>query len=210
MLHEANQSNRSNRGVSRRELFQQSASAIAGVVGCSLAARQASSNDAPARPVVQTVLGPVSPDKLGVARMHEHAPIVDWSEMYETTPAPISPVREKLIAETARLLDAFHQTLAPDERPGTIVEATPIRVGRHPQLLVEAGYVQQVLVSHDHAPFYFPEFAAQTKRPEDWKALAADYTTVTTKLVESLMKMSVSKADLRTILVENPRRALSF
>ena len=379
------------RRISRRALLRQSAGAIAGLAGCSFAARQAASNDAPARPFVQTVLGPVPPDKLGVTLMHEHAPIVDWSELYETMPAPVAPVREKLIAETARLLDAFHKTLASGDGPGAIVETTPIRVGRDPRLLVdlakrtkvhivastgfwcealapqhpwavrlsvnpggleqmaglfireitqgmedpggkwgerftgiragiikigsstylrpservchiaaalasrqtgcpitthttkgfglqqaelllkhgaapgkiiighqghqddrvhdeahdyhlliaklgcfvqfdrvdhaeygiekqarqiarliEAGYVRQVLVSHDHAPCYYPEFAAETKRPEDWKALEPDYTTVTTKLVESLAAMSVSKADLRTILIDNPRRVLAF
>jgi predicted metal-dependent phosphotriesterase family hydrolase len=33
---------------------------------------------------------------------------------------------------------------------------------------------------------------------------------VTTKLVESLAGMAVSKADIRTILIENPRRVLAF
>jgi phosphotriesterase-related protein len=381
----------SNHVVSRRELLRQSAGAIAGAAAGTLALRLASSNEAASRPAVQTVLGPVSPDKLGVTLMHEHAPIVDWSELYETMPAPVAPAREKLIAETAGLLDAFHQTLASGEGPGAIVETTPIRVGRYPQLLVdlarrtkvhiiactgfwcealapqhpwavrlsvtpggleqmaglfvreitqgmedpagkwgerftdikagiikigssaylrpservchiaaamaskqtgcpitthttkgggleqaelllkhgaaaekiiighqghqddrvqdeahdyhlliaklgcwvqfdrvdhaeygiekqarqiarlvEAGYKRQVLVSHDHAPFYCPEFAAESKRPEDWKALQPDYTTVTTKLVEALAAMSISKADLRTILVENPRRVLAF
>ena len=372
-------------------MLQQSAGALAGLVGCAVAAQHAASNDAAVRPAVQTVLGPVSPDKLGVTLMHEHAPIVDWSELYETQPAPVAPVREKLIADTARLLDAFHRTLSAGDGPGAIVETTPIRVGRDPQLLVDlakrtkvhiiactgfwcealapqhpwavrlsvtpggleqmaglfireitkgmedprgkwgerftdikagiikigcsaylrpservchiaaalasketgcpitthttkgggleqaelllkhgaaadkiiighqghqddrlhdeaddyhsliarlgcyvqfdrvdhaeygidkqarqiarlidAGYLKQVLVSHDHAPFYFPEFAAETKRPEDWKALEPDFTTVTTKLVESLKTMSVSKADIRTIFVDNPRRVLAF
>ncbi len=363
----------------------------ASLAGMTLATRLSSADDAAQPPAVQTVLGPVAPEKLGVTLMHEHAPIVDWSELYETAPAPVAPVREKLIADTARLLDAFHKTLAPGDGPGAIVETTPIRVGRDPQLLVdlarrmkvhivactgfwcealapqhpwavrlsvapggleqmaglfireitrgmedprgnwgerftdiragiikigcsaylrpservchlaaalasketgcpitthttkgggleqaelllkhgaaagkiiighqghqddrlndeaddyhqliaklgcyvqfdrvdhaeygiekqarqiarliEAGFVKQVLVSHDHAPFYFPFFAVETKRPEDWKAMEPDYTTVTTKLVESLKAVSVSKADLRTILVDNPRRALAF
>ncbi|MGE5193771.1 MAG: phosphotriesterase [Deltaproteobacteria bacterium] len=341
--------------------------------------------------MVHTVLGPVAPEKLGVTLMHEHAPIVDWSELYETTPAPLAPVREKILVETARLLDAFHDTLSPEDGPGAIVETTPIRVGRYPQLLVDLarrtkvhiiactgfwcealapqhpwavrlsvnpggiepmaglfvreitkgmedpggkwgerfteikagmikigvstylrpservchiaaalasretgcpitthttkgggleqaelllkhgaapekviighqghqddrehdeahdyhlliaklgcyvqfdrvdhkeygidkqarqiarlvgdGLVNQVLVSHDHAPFYFPEFAAEHKRAEHWKALEPDYTTVTTKLVESLTRMAVSKADIRTILIGNPRRVLAF
>lgn len=377
--------------VSRRAILKQTAGAVAGLAGCTLASRPACSKDADARPAVQTVLGPVAPDKLGVTLMHEHAPIVDWSELYETAPAPLAPVREKLLAESARMLDAFHDTLPPEDGPGAIVETTPIRVGRYPQLLVdlarktkvhiiactgfwcealapqhpwavrlsvnpggleqmaglfsreitkgmedpagkwgerftdikagiikigvstylrpservchiaaalasketgcpitthttkgggleqaelllkhgaapekiiighqghqddrahdeadeyhqliaklgcyvqfdrvdhkeygidkqarqiarliEAGFVKQLLVSHDHAPYYFPNFDAEKKRAEDWKALEPDYTTVTTKLVESLSALSVTKADIRAILVENPRRVLAF
>jgi phosphotriesterase-related protein len=76
--------------------------------------------------------------------------------------------------------------------------------------LVEAGHVDQLLVSHDHAPYYFPAFTAENKTAEDWKALEPDYTTVTTKLVESLRSLSISKADIRRILVDNPRRVLAF
>jgi len=391
MIEHAVPFHRVNLRLSRRELLRQSAVAMTALTGCALAARHASSNQTVARPAVQTVLGPIAPDKLGVTLMHEHAPVVDWSELYETPAAPTAPVREKLLTDTARLLDAFHKSLAPGDGPGAIVETTPIRVGRDPNLLadlarrtkvhlvactgfwcealapqhpwavrlavtpggleqmvalfiqeitrgmedprgkwgerftdiragiikigcsthlrpservchiaaamasretgcpitthttkgggleqaelllkhgaaadriiighqghqddrvhdeaddyhqliarlgcyvqfdrvdhadygiekqarqiarlIEAGFVKQVLVSHDHAPFYFSEFASETKRPEDWKALEPDYTTVTTKLAESLKALGVSKADLRTILVENPRRALAF
>jgi phosphotriesterase-related protein len=369
-------------------MLQQSATALA---GCVLSVRNAFSKEAESHPAVHTVLGPVAPDKLGVTLMHEHAPIVDWSELYESPPAPVEPVREKMLADAARLLDRFHSSLSPDDGPGAIVEATPIRVGRDPQLLVdlarrtkvhiiactgfwcealapqhpwavrlsvhpegvnqmaglfvreiakgmedprgkwgerftdvkagiikigvstymrpgervchiaaalasretgcpitthttkgggleeaelllkhgaapgriiighqghqddrehdeadeyhrqiarlgcyvqfdrvdhkeygiekqarqiarlvEAGFVNQLLVSHDHAPYYFPEFTAENKRAEGWKALEPDYTTVTTKLVESLLSLSISKADIRHILVDNPRRVLAF
>lgn len=372
-------------------MLRQSATTLAAFSGGVLAAHPAFAQEAKARPMVRTVLGLVAPEKLGVTLMHEHAPIVDWSELYETAPAPVAPVREKLIASTAKLLDAFHDSLAPADGPGAVVETTPIRVGRYPQLLVdvakrtkvhliactgfwcealapqhpwavrlsihpggieqmaglfireinegmedpagkwgekftdikagiikigvsthlrpservchlaaaiaskatgcpitthttkgggleqaelllkhgaapekiiighqghqddrehdeaddyhrliaklgcyvqfdrvdhkeygidkqarqiarliEAGFVKQVLLSHDHAPFYFPNFSAENKRAEDWKELQPDYTTVTTKLVESLGKLSVSKADIRTMLVENPRRVLAF
>jgi predicted metal-dependent phosphotriesterase family hydrolase len=376
------------RSVSRRTLLQQSAVALA---GCVLSVRNAFSKEADSHPAVHTVLGPVAPDKLGVTLMHEHAPLVDWSELYEAPAAPVAPVREKMLAETARLLDRFHASLSPDDGPGAIVETTPIRVGRDPQLLVdlarrtkvhiiactgfwcealapqhpwaarlsvnpdgvnqmaglfvreitkgmedprgtwgerftdvragiikigtsthmrpservchiaaalasretgcpvtthttkgggleeaelllkhgaapgriiighqghqddrehdeadeyhrqiarlgcyvqfdrvdhndygiekqarqiarlvEAGFVDQLLVSHDHSPYYFPKFTAENKRPEDWKALEPDYTTVTTKLVEGLRTLSISKADIRRILVDNPRRVLAF
>ncbi len=379
------------RAVSRRAMLRQSVRLVAGLAGGAIAVRNAQSKEADPRPAVYTVLGPVAPDKLGVTLMHEHAPLVDWSELYEAPPAPVAPIRERMLAETARLLDAFHATLAPAEGPGAIVETTPIRVGRYPQLLVdlarrtkvhiiactgfwcealapqhpwavrltvkpggveemaelfvreitkgmedpagkwgerfteiragiikigvstylrpservchiaaalaskatgcpitthttkgggleeaelllkhgaapdkviighqgyqddrehdeaneyhrliarlgcyvqfdrvdhkeygiekqarqiarmvEAGFADRLLVSHDHAPYYFPEFAAVNKRAEDWTALEPDYTTVTTKLVESLRNLSISKADIRKILIDNPRRVLAF
>src|SRR5437764_583482 len=87
----------SNIPVSRRAMLRQSANTLACLAGCALSMRRAFSKDADAQPLVHTVLGSVAPDKLGVTLMHEHAPIVDWSELYETAPAPLAPVREKLL-----------------------------------------------------------------------------------------------------------------
>ena len=84
---------------------------------------------------VQTVLGPIAPEALGVTLMHEHAPVVDWSELYETQPAPIAS--DRMLAYSAQKLDEFHATLTADQAPGAIVETTPIRVGRYPELLVD-------------------------------------------------------------------------
>ena len=386
LSHHSSQSSHSS--LSRRTMIKTSAAALAGTT---LLGRQTLSQASDQKPMVQTVLGKVVPEKLGVTLMHEHAPIVDWSELYETPPAPIKPVREKMLAKTAQLLDAFHKTLSSDDGPGAIVETTPIRVGRYPHLLVdlakrtkvhviaatgfwcealapqhpwatrlsvidggaeqmaglfireitegmedptgkwgekftdiragiikigtstylrpservchiaaarasketgcpitthttngggleeaelllkndaapnkiiighqgnqddrqndeayeyhrqiaklgcyvqfdrvdhekyfvdkqarqivkliEAGFLKQVLVSHDHAPYYYPHFAAKEKRAQDWKELEPDYTTVTTKLVASMRKLGASEADVRFILVENPKRVLAF
>jgi phosphotriesterase-related protein len=375
--------------TTRRRFLQQVAAGT--LTAWSSLSKNAIAKDDTAKLMVHTVLGPVAPEKLGVVLMHEHAPIVDWSELYETEPAPIEPVREKLLARTSELLDAFHNTLSPADGPGAIVETTPIRVGRYPQLLVDlarrtkvhviaatgfwcealapqhpwavrmsvekngaqkmaelyireitrgmedptgtwgekftdikvgvikigtssymrpsehvchvaaaiasretgcpitthttqgggleeaqillkhgakperiiighqgyrddrendeaheyhtviarlgcyvqfdrvdhkeysidsqarlikqlldAGFIKQVLVSHDHAPFYYPEFTAAKKSPEAWKGLDPDYTTITTKLVAALKKLDVSASDLRTILMENPQRVLAF
>jgi phosphotriesterase-related protein len=378
--------------LERRRFLQKTATAaIAATAGLRWLTGRADAEDRSRRPVVQTVLGPVAADKLGVTLMHEHAPIVDWSELYETRPAPVAPIREKMLAKTAELLNAFHRTLTARQGPGAIVEATPIRVGRYPRLLVdlakrtkvhiiastgfwcealapqhpwavrmsvneggikqmaglfireitagmedphgkwgekftdikagiikigtstylrpserathiaaaiaskatgcpitthttsgggleeaqlllkhgakpekliighqgfqddrqhdeadeyhrlivklgcyvqfdrvghenypcdtqarqikrliEAGFVKQVLVSHDHAPYYFPKFTAAVKQASDWKELDPDYTTVTTQLVAALRELSVSKADVDTILIDNPRRVLAF
>ncbi len=86
---------------------------------------------------VQTVLGPVDPEDLGATLMHEHAPTVDWSELYATPAAPLGSLRERMLAETAGMLNAFHHSLSAEDGPGAIVECTPIRVGRYPQLLVD-------------------------------------------------------------------------
>ncbi|QDU81829.1 Parathion hydrolase precursor [Polystyrenella longa] len=85
----------------------------------------------------QTVLGPVPVDQLGMTLMHEHAPSVDWSELYEQKPGPLAEIREEMLTNTAGLLDAFHKTLNEKTGPGAIVECTPIRVGRYPLLMKE-------------------------------------------------------------------------
>jgi predicted metal-dependent phosphotriesterase family hydrolase len=89
-------------------------------------------------PKVQTVLGPISPDELGVTLMHEHAPIIDWSELYGQPPAPINGAfRRKVIEDVVGNLEEFHKQLKGWAKTGTIVECTPIRVGRYPDLIVE-------------------------------------------------------------------------
>lgn len=92
---------------------------------------------AAAKPAVHTVLGPVDPERLGATLMHEHAPVVDWSELYETPAASVEPRREQMLDATAGQLGAFHKSLSGEDGPGAIVECTPIRVGRSPHLIVE-------------------------------------------------------------------------
>lgn len=89
-------------------------------------------------PKVQTVLGPISPDELGVTFMHEHGPVIDWSGLYEQPMAPIQGAfREKVIQQAVKSLEEFHNQLGSWAKTGTIVEVTPIRVGRYPDLIVE-------------------------------------------------------------------------
>jgi phosphotriesterase-related protein len=103
-----------------------------------VAAAKAKTGGSKGNPKVQTVLGPISPDELGVTLMHEHAPVIDWSELYDQPIAPIrGAFRRKVIEETVRSLQEFHKQLKGWARTGTIVECTPIRVGRYPDLIVE-------------------------------------------------------------------------
>lgn len=132
----------------RRDLLRASLAVTAGAV-CSqftssrLAAGQEPAPQKSARQV-RTVLGKIAPEKLGVTLTHEHAPLVDWSELYERPPGNIEPVRSEMIQTASRLLSEFNAALAePAARdlgltgPGAIVECTPIRVGRYPALLTE-------------------------------------------------------------------------
>jgi len=90
------------------------------------------------QPMARTVLGPVAPEKLGLALMHEHTPVVDWSELYELKPAPLVPaVRQEMLNNMVDMLRKFENSLQPGQGPGVIVECTPIRVGRYPQLFVD-------------------------------------------------------------------------
>ncbi len=114
---------------------------LAGSAVAAWTALQLGACRSPERPdraaAVQTVLGSVDSEDLGATLMHEHAPSVDWSELYATPAAPLRSLRERMLTETAGMLNAFHQSLAAEDGPGAIVECTPIRVGRYPRLLVD-------------------------------------------------------------------------
>ena len=99
---------------------------------------QAQTSDDGEGPKVQTVLGPISPDDLGVTLMHEHAPVIDWSELYGHPIAPIEGAfRQQVIDQAVSGLQAFYNQLDGWAKSGTLVEVTPIRVGRYPHLIVD-------------------------------------------------------------------------
>src|SRR5262245_4811878 len=109
------------------------ATGVAAIVSGSMAPR--SSGAAQPSATIRTVLGPIEPARIGCTLMHEHAPLVDWSELYETPAAPLGELESQIMEYAARRLNAYHNSLTPALRPGTIVECTPIRVGRYPSLL---------------------------------------------------------------------------
>ena len=90
------------------------------------------------------MLGSIDPYRAGVILTHEHAPTVDWSELYQTKPAPIAS--KKILEATSALLNLFYNVLGKLDKPGTIVEATPIRVGRYPHLLVQLARMTRVQI----------------------------------------------------------------
>ncbi|MEX0725940.1 MAG: hypothetical protein WD065_06705 [Planctomycetaceae bacterium] len=100
-------------------------------------ARRVSTQAADVVPVVRTVLGEVTPDQLGTVLMHEHVPFVDWSELYETPAAPLGDQREAMISRAVEAMQKFAASLPEGTGPGAVVECTPIRVGRYPDVMAE-------------------------------------------------------------------------
>jgi phosphotriesterase-related protein len=148
-LHESNSSH-----INRRNFFKQSSALAISLttLGDTLlqsvkVASAAQTPQAKGFPKVQTVLGPISPDELGVTFMHEHGPVIDWSELYGQPMAPIQGAfRQKVIEQAARSLEEFQDQLGGWTRTGTIVEVTPIRVGRYPDLIVEMAKKSKIHV----------------------------------------------------------------
>lgn len=95
---------------------------------------------------VRTVLGDVSAEALGATLMHEHAVLIDWSELFNNPAADYSQLKDQMLADAAKCLHTFQDCLGKDRGPGAIVECTPIRVGRYPQLLVELAKMTSVHV----------------------------------------------------------------
>ncbi len=125
------------REFDRREFCQRMSVTLSGLAVGTASSFAANNDSKVSKRRVQTVLGPIDPNKLGATLMHEHAPLIDWSELYELPAAPIAPIREESLTRTTKLLDRFHDSIADADGPGAIVECTPIRVGRYPDLLVD-------------------------------------------------------------------------
>lgn len=130
--------------VTRRDFLRTSAAlaaslaALGDVLEHSSVAAAAQAEAPKGDPKVQTVLGAISPDELGVTFMHEHGPVIDWSALYDQPMAPIQgEFRTRVVQQAVKSLEEFHGQLGSWAKRGTIVEVTPIRVGRYPDLIVE-------------------------------------------------------------------------
>ena len=102
--------------LSRRQFLHTAAATAPATAAATAAATPAAATTAAvAKPKsalkVRTVRGRGDASELGVTLMHEHAPAIDWAELYEIEPAPIAPVRKQMLDLTVKLLDRFHQTL---------------------------------------------------------------------------------------------------
>lgn len=118
--------------LDRRQFLTAASAASAAWVASQVAAQS------PTTAKIRTVLGPIDPASLGATLMHEHAPSVDWSELYEVPIGPFVDKRDEMLTETNKLLQKLRAAADAKKFPGrpAIVECTPIRVGRYPELLV--------------------------------------------------------------------------
>ena len=115
--------------ITRRGFLQRSAAVAATVASLGddvftaprVAAAQTSAAAPAAGPKAQTVLGPVSPDALGVTLMHEHAPVIDWSALYDQPMAPVQGAfRQSVIEQSVKGLEHFHGQLGSWAKTGKI------------------------------------------------------------------------------------------
>jgi len=72
--------------------------------------------------------------------MHEHCPIIDWSEFYGQPPAPISSsLRREIVNRAVGSIKEWKSLMEELGTQSTIVECTPMRCGRYPDLLAEVA-----------------------------------------------------------------------
>ena len=126
--------------INRREFIQKTGTAVAGTsLFLSSITDHANATDSSQKPMARTLLGDIPPDEIGMALVHVHL-TVDWSEMY--TPGVFGPFddakREEIISKISSALNDYRtKYLGRYGGKGTIVDCTPIRVGRFPKLYRE-------------------------------------------------------------------------
>jgi predicted metal-dependent phosphotriesterase family hydrolase len=77
--------------------------------------------------------------------------------------------------------------------------------------MVDAGFEDQLLISHDAAPYFYTTFWQKEKRESDWLHFSLHpYTLILSEVVPSLMEAGISKRAIRKMLIENPKKALAF
>lgn len=122
--------------MNRREFVQAAGGAMAGATAflSHTAEKAFAAKSSKGKPMARTVLGDIPPEELGMTLVHMHLP-VDWSELY--TPGVFPPLEGEKREEAIRLFstafnDYCDNYLGPYGGKGTVVDCTPIRLGRFP------------------------------------------------------------------------------
>ncbi len=123
--------------IDRRDFMKKAGCAITVASLLSYGNRTAGAGDRePSGGMARTLLGDINPEELGLTLVHIHL-TVDWSELY--MPGVFGPIDEATHDEiVTRISDALNdyrdKYLKPYGFKGTVVDCTPVRVGRFPKL----------------------------------------------------------------------------
>jgi len=110
----------------------------------------------------------------------------------------------------------YHKRLA---ELGVWVQFDRIGSGKYPvenraefiQPLLDAGFEDQLLVSHDAVPYFYKTFWQKEKRESDWwHVMEHPFTLILSEFVPKLKEAGISERVIRKMLIENPRKALAF
>ncbi len=110
----------------------------------------------------------------------------------------------------------YHKRLA---ELGVWVQFDRIGSGKYPvenraefiKPLLDAGFEDQLLVSHDAVPYFYKTFWQKEKRESDWwHVMKHPFAIIPSKLVPILTKAGIPNRAIGKMLIENPKKALAF
>ena len=77
--------------------------------------------------------------------------------------------------------------------------------------LVDAGFEDQLLLSHDAVPFFYRMFWQEQKRESDWLHVKAHpWSLILPDMVPRLSKVGIPDRVIGKMLIENPKKVLAF
>ena len=79
------------------------------------------------------------------------------------------------------------------------------------EALVDAGFENQLLLSHDAVPYFYKTFWQKEKRESDWwHVMKHPFAIIPSKLVPILTAAGIQEKTIGKMLIENPKKALAF
>ena len=85
-------------------------------------------------------------------------------------------------------------------------------VGRLPiKPLVDAGFEDQLLLSHDAVPYFYKTFWQEEKRESDWWLFKEHpWSLIIPEVLPRLARAGIPDRVIGKMLIENPKKALAF
>jgi phosphotriesterase-related protein len=77
--------------------------------------------------------------------------------------------------------------------------------------LIEAGFEDQLLLSHDAVPYFYKTFWQEEKREEDWWLFKEHpWSLIIPEIIPRLTKAGIPERAIGKMLIENPKKVLVF